>query len=356
MDIDRPASGWPPNLPPVEWWDLGFADDRADRRRILDEVAAAGDAPRVLLVVCSLATTPDRGTRAFIDALRRSSRSPLVLLLTEGQRLRGRAQAEQVEERIQDWRRLADGAGIGDDRVLELDLDHLTDISRDRLTRLLGYAGQEPGTRRCIDRAFALIVEHAAGWSGPPSMARQAELQRAIAELYGGGRQPWQDMLRARLSGGLPQLSELRESSRRMVDLLPTRLRNTRWLAAGAVAGALGCVAAATLVAPAAIVALPAWAGVGAALSAIIAPGGPGKAARPDEPIDLTDAVNAAALFAIVLELQGRAETEITRIIDRVAGDEEPPPMHDLDSVRAWLDALLRRLDLALQGEQRARQ
>jgi hypothetical protein len=355
LEIDRPDSGWPPNLPSIEWWDLGFADNRADRQRILEEAAAAGDAPRALLVVCSLAATPDRGTRAFIDALRRSSRSPPVLLLTEGQRLRGRAQAKQVEQRIQDWRRLAGGVGIAEDRVLELDLDHLTDTSRDRLTRLLGYGGRSPGETRRVERAFALILEHAAGWSGAPDVAQQAELQRAIAGLYGGGRQAWQDMLRARLSGVTPQLSELRESSRRMVDLLPARLRNTRWLAAGAVAGALGCVAAATLVAPAAIVALPAWAGVGAALSAIIGPHGSNKQARPDEPIDLTDAVNAAALFAIVLELQGRDETEITRIIDRVAGDEDPPAMHDVESVRAWLDALRGRLDLALYAEQRAR-
>ena len=355
LEIDRPAGGWPPDLPAIEWWDLGFADNRADRRRILDEVAAAGDAPRAMLVVCSLAATPDRGTGAFVGALRRASPSPLVLLLTEGQRLRGRAQAEQVERRIEDWRRLAVGAGIAEDRVLELDLDHLTDTSRERLIRLLGYAGQAAVARRHIDRAFALILEHAAGWSGPPGMAEQAELQRAIAALYGGGRQAWQDLLRARLSGGMPRLNELRESSRRMVDLLPARLRDTRWLAAGAVAGAFGCIAAATLVAPAAIVALPAWAGIGAALSALIGPGASSRDRPADEPLDLTDAVNAAALFAIVLELQGRDETEITRIIDRVAGDEDPPTMRDLDAVRSWLDTLRGRLDLALQAERRSR-
>jgi Protein of unknown function (DUF2868) len=353
LEIDRPDSGWPPGVPPIDWWDLGFADNRADRQRILDEAAAAGAAPRALLVVCSLPATPDRGTRAFIDALRRSSRSPVILLLTEGQRLRARVQAEQVERRIQDWRRLAVSAGLGDDRVLELDLDHLTDTSRKRLTRLLGYHAQEPGPARRIERAFALILEHAAEWSGAPGMPKQAELQRAIAKLYGDRRQAWQDMLRVRLTGEMPQLSDLRESSRRMIDLLPPRLRDTRWLAAGAVAGALGCVAAATLVAPAAIVALPAWAGVGAALSAIIRPGGRSKAAPPDEPIDLTDAVNAAALFAIVLELQGRDETEITRIIDRVTVEEEPPALRDLDSVRAWLDTLLVRFDRALQRDQR---
>ncbi len=353
LEIERPASGWPPDVPAIEWWDLGFADNRADRRRILDEVAAAGDAPRAVLVVCSLPATPDRGTRAFVDALLRSSRSPLVLLLTQGQRLRGRVSPEQVEHRIQDWRRLAASAGLQEDRVLELDLDHLTDASRDRLTRLLRYDGKGPAPARRIERAFALIVEHAAGWSGPPGMAQQAELQRAIAKLYGGGRQAWQEILRVRLDGGMPQLSELRESSRRMMDLLPARLRNTRWLGAGALAGALGCVAAATLVAPAAIVALPAWAGVGAALAALIGPGGSGRSTRPNEAIDLTDAVNAAAMFAIVLELQGRDETEITRIIDRVTIEEEPPALRDLDSVRAWLDALRGRLDLALQGAPR---
>ena len=108
-------------------------------------------------------------------------------------------------------------------------------------------------------------------------MARQAELQRAIAELYGGGRQAWQDLLRARLGGVAPNLSELRESSRRMVDLLPARLRNTRWLAAGAVAGALGCIAAATLVAPAAIVAL---AGVGRGGSRAVGAHRPGWCGR----------------------------------------------------------------------------
>jgi uncharacterized protein DUF2868 len=354
LEIDRPRTGWPPELG-IDWWDLGFADNRADRQRILDEAAAAGAAPRALLVVCSLPATPDRGTRAFIDALRRSSRSPLILLLTEGQRLRARVHAEQVERRIQDWRRLAGSAGLKEDRVIELDLDHLTDISRKRLMRLLRYGGQEPLPARRIDRAFALILEHAAGWSGPPSIAEQTELQRAIAKLYGGGRQAWQDVLRVRLDGRMPQLSELQESSRRLIDLLPARLRDTRWLAAGAVAGALGCVAAATLMAPAAIVALPAWAGMGAALSALIGPGGRGKPAAPDEPIDLTDAVNAAALFAIVLELQGRDETEITRIIDRVIVEEEPPALRDLDSARAWLDALLARFDREVQGDQRER-
>ena len=70
--------------------------------------------------------------------------------------------------------------------------------------------------------------------------------------------------------------------------------------------------------------------------------------------MDLTDAVDAAALFAIVLELQGRDETDITRIIDRVAGDEDPLAMHDVEAIRVWLDALRARLALALEAEQRA--
>jgi hypothetical protein len=98
-------------------------------------------------------------------------------------------------------------------------------------------------------------------------------------------------------------------------------------------------------------VTLPAWAGLGAVLSAIIGPGGRSPAQRPDAPGDLTDAVNAAALFALVLELQGRDEIEITRIIDRVAPREDPPAMHDAASVRAWLDLLRGRLHQALASE-----
>ena len=158
---------------------LGFCRQPRDRQRILDEAAAAGNAPRAILVVCSLAATPDRGTRAFIDALRRSSRSPVILLLTEGQRLRsapgrtGRA-AHRGLAAAGGWRRYRRRSGA---RARPGSSHRHQPRSA---ARLLGYGGRGHRARR-IDRAFALILEHAAEWSGAPGMAQQAELQRAIA-------------------------------------------------------------------------------------------------------------------------------------------------------------------------------
>ncbi len=88
-------------------------------------------------------------------------------------------------------------------------------------------------------------------------------------------------------------VERLKASADRIVDLLPLRLRQRpRWLAAGAMAGALGCIAAATLAAPGAIAALPLWAGMGAALT-LIAPDRNNN--NPTEDSDFAEAVTGAA-------------------------------------------------------------
>jgi hypothetical protein len=146
-------------------------------------------------------------------------------------------------------------------------------------------------------------------------------------------------------------VDQLKTGANRMLHLLPERLRrNPKWYAAGALAGAMGCVAATTLISPAAIASLPMWAGLGAALSAAIPSGQTGQATQP-QAINLTDAVNSAALFALLLELQGRDEIQITRIIDHVAGNQEPPALSDSTAVHQWLDTLRHRFDLALAAE-----
>ena len=120
------------------------------------------------------------------------------------------------------------GAGIAEDRVLDLDLDHLTDDSRDRLIRLLGYSEATRPWRSVISTGRSI-----SSWSmrpagrGRPAWPNRPSCSAPSPALYGGGRQAWRDLLRARLSGGMPRLNELRESSRRMVDLLPARLRDT---------------------------------------------------------------------------------------------------------------------------------
>lgn len=122
-------------------------------------------------------------------------------------------------------------------------------------------------------------------------------------------------------------------------------------MGAGAAAGALGCVAAATFLAPVAIAALPTWAAIGAALGLVIQPkpGSDGSAnAAPD---DLGDAVRAAALFALLLELQGWDETTITSILEDTVDDDGSTPLADASAVASWLNHLRHRFDLAVSRE-----
>ncbi len=352
LEIEAPKTPWPPPLSGVDWLDLGFVDSRSERHGVIDRIFAATVRPRVTVVVCSLAATPDRGAGAFVRILQQTSRIAVALVLSDGEKLRRRGHLEQVARRIGDWRSLAGGAGVPDDRVIEVDLDHLTDASRARLASLLGGGTSAAKPPRRIEAAFDLIIGHAGRWPGEPGAAEQAELQRDIAKLYQGGGPSWRRLLHIDVKDGVPRMEDLKSGADRMVGLLPARLRlNPRWLAAGALAGALGCVAAATVVSPVAIAALPAWAGLGAAVSALIGPAKTGDASRENTAIDLTEAVNGAALFAAVLELQGLDEAAITRIIDRMAGRENPPAIHGVDDARAWLGALRDRFDRALTEE-----
>ncbi len=66
------------------------------------------------------------------------------------------------------------------------------------------------------------------------------------------------------------------------------------------------------------------------------------------------DALRAATLFALLLESQGRGESEITRILDVSIPDESPEDSPEPDTpqaARAWLDDVRHRFDLALAGE-----
>jgi hypothetical protein len=352
LEIDPPVSHWPPAVRGAEWLDLGFIDDRSSRHRVVDQVRLTAIPPRVIAVVCALEQTPDRGHRSFLDEFQRSTGVAAVLLLSGGQRLRARGRPEHVTERVNDWRRMAAAAGIPENRVMEIDLDQLTDVSRDRLARWFGADGRSPENAPPIEHAFALIVEHAGRWRGAPGNPEQAELHREIARIHGSESVHWRDLLRVPVGRGLPEADRLRVGAEGMLALLPARLkRSGRWIAAGALAGALGCVAAATLAAPAAIAALPAWAGLGAGVAAALRwAGASDRAETSSEGEDLSQAVAAAALFALVLHLQGRDEAEITQVLDEVLDEGDPPVMRDTEEAQAWLDTVARRLGRALSS------
>ncbi|MEZ5582814.1 MAG: hypothetical protein R3F37_08640 [Candidatus Competibacteraceae bacterium] len=240
------------------------------------------------------------------------------------------------------------------ERIIELDLEHLTAASRKNLAALLSdSAAQQPRILpHQLKQAFKLINQQAGTWSTAPDANAQAELHRAIAQLYQGEKPSWQTLLQTRSLDGRTQLEQLKTGAERMVDLLPARLRlNPRWLAAGAIAGALSCVAAATVVAPAAIAALPAWAGLGAALTTLVRPAGQDGAAEPAATsADFGTAVRSAALFALLLELQGRDESTITQLLDQIIATEEPV-LNDAEAVQRWLDELSQRFDRVVGTE-----
>ncbi|MHC4107518.1 MAG: DUF2868 domain-containing protein, partial [Planctomycetota bacterium] len=346
-EIEPPDSPWPPPVDGVNWLDLGFVDGRDDRRRVREHLDSAGTEPSTVVVFCGLTTSPDRGVRAFIDELQGAVSRPVSLALTGGESLRQRGDAGFVARRVEDWRRLAGTAGLHEDRVIELDLDHLTDASLAKLADLVGVEEGAAPPQRHLEEAGDLIVDCVERWSAEraaPPTAEQAELHRAIARLYRDQPPTWRQLLAAPAELGTDFREHLQSGADRVVSLLPKRMRtNPRWLLAGATAGALGCVAAATLIAPAAITALPLWAALGSALAAVIGlpESMPGEVAA-DHATEVTDAVRAAALFAVLLELQGQDEATITKVLARVA-DDGKQEIATPEAARKWLTTLVQR-------------
>ncbi len=361
LEIERPESGWPLRVGSTALDDLGFVDDRDDRRRVLDDLRNAETEPAVLLIVCSLMTTPDRGIAGFVEQAGRTITRPVRVVLTGGERCRQRD--ADVAQRGGDWREALARVGVEEENIVELDLDHLTDTSERVLAELVGVVevvGVASQPARRIEEAFDVIASHADAWRTEPGTSEQAELHRAIARLYQHEMAGWRDLLHVpsdlkKLSAG-DVTKALRTSAERMTSLLPDRLKQSpKWLAAGAAAGALGCVAAATLAAPIAITALPAWAGMGAAIAGLWKLAPKSSASKdidePAGPPDLGGAVRAAALFAMLLELQGRGEATISRVLDRAVTQDDEQPIESASHVQPYLTELRHRFDMALASE-----
>ncbi len=354
LEIEPPGWPWPPAVDGVRWEDLGLVDDRGDRQSVLSRLGSLSARPRIVVVICSLSTTPDRGHRSFLIRVQEAAGTPVGLVLSGGEVLRRRGDAGSVKRRVEDWQRLAANAGITQAHMVEVDLDHLTDASMACLVAFLGGPAAPPASRP-IESACDLIIDHLGRWRGAPEMKQQAELHRAIGGLYRSDHASWRTFLKApaALEGDLKV--PLKEAADRITGLLPVRLRlNPKWLAAGALAGALGCVAAATLLSPVAIASLGVWSVLGAAIAAVAGGSRTQSQQMPREDVkdERANALRAAALFALVLELQGRGEAQITRILERVIPDgNDAVDSGEVATASRWLDGIRHRLDLALAAE-----
>lgn len=358
LEISPPATGWPPSIPGAEWTDLGIIESRDDRLRVIDSLRSSDTEPCPLVIVADLTGTPDRGMGHALSVLAGCVRNAPRVVLTAGQKLRDRgSDADRIAHRIADWRALAGQAGIDDASILELDLDQLTGTTADRLAQYVDSTSNHiAGTSSSghLEAAFAKIERHARKWierHQSPSQSQQIALHQEIAEVYRHQSGSFRSLLALQPDSTQDLMTEIKSGATRFVDLLPDRLRHSpRWLAAGALAGAFGCIATSAMISPIAIAALPSWSAIGAAVAAAIQPaGGDASSSQPPVPNQpqVTDAVRASALFAATLELQGHDEATITRVLDETFADEDIE-IAEMDALHAWLEARRYRFDLSL--------
>lgn len=224
----------------------------------------------------------------------------------------------------------------------------------------------------------------AGGDAGPGTDAHAAALGDGGGDGGSDGRgraaaDPALDRLAglARAAGGLPEAAgnlardvadpdaavaaRLRAGADRLLERMPPGLRaSPRWAAAGALAGACGCVAAAAAFSPLAIAALPTWAGAGAIIGGIVRAtrrGGPAAsdadaadAMATDPALATGAAVDAAILLVLVLELQGFPESTVAAVLERALGDlpESRVAPGDAPAARRVADAVRDRFDASM--------
>ena len=353
LEVPVPGSGWPPE-PGLAIDDLGLLASREDRQRTKTRLRAAAHRPATLVVVCDAAATPDRGVRAMLAELREASAAPLLLVISRGEALRKRESPANVAQRLADWRSLA---GELDARLVEIDLDHLTAASRTALRAAIeSHETATPAATPRIDEAFTEIAAAVERWIDAdrtarlPTVEEEAELHRRIAQRHGGP--PALDAARFEFSAR-DAIGSIRRAASQVESLLPASLRmRPAWLGAGAVAGALGCLAAATFATPLAISALPMWAAVGGGLGGLLSTWrGAGATPTADAGLDLGPAVAAAAMQAVLLAHQGLGEDRIGAALAAAFAPEEPPRLASAPEVRAWLSLVSARLAAARATE-----
>lgn len=372
VEMSPPATGWPPRFG-VSIADLGIIDGHEDEQRILNHVAHAQLSPNPLIVITPLQRSPDRGIERLLADLHHAASSSTRLLLTGGRDMARQHDAAAIERRARDWRELALRAGINDSHVLEVDLDHLTDQARARMVEIILEKVVDPEelnhhSQRRIDEALHAIESHVSQWSSAPDPALRATLLSAVSGVYGHESDRWgrpfvNDFI-SRLGGDgatatdrlVPTLRSAADSVRRLLP--PSLAANSKWLAAGGLAGALGCIAVASTVAPVVLTALPMWSLFGAAMTAAGLGAASARGSRHEQPAiepddDAADAIRAAVLFALILELQGRSEASISRILELTLASLPDLDAHNLESLAGWLDEVRHRYDLALIEEQR---
>jgi hypothetical protein len=134
LELERDSRHWPPRLAGMEWTPLGRADERTQRQDVIAALRARREPPGVVLVVCSLARTPDRGAERFLSLIRGSTEAPVWAVLDEGDRLEARG--GDRASRVRQWEETASRAGLV--YALEADLERADHPGSRELLELVG--------------------------------------------------------------------------------------------------------------------------------------------------------------------------------------------------------------------------
>ena len=363
LELREPRSGWPLDVQ-VPFVDLGMLDGADDQRRVIDELASQKHQPRELIIVCEFRNSPDRGVANEIATLQHAAQRPVRIILTAGREMSKLTDAEAVARRLNDWQQLAERVRIPIDHVHAIDLDHLTRATRVQLEAILTGQQVHREDIRLLKSAFQQLQGVARDWSGNDvPIKQQMQAHRAIAEVYEHERRQWSQLFLGgtqsandivkQLKDGESFLPLAQDAMSKVNNLLPPSLRaRPRWAAAGALAGAVGCVTAATFISPVAIGALPMWSLIGAAVSNFLPGIKRDNSSEPNEvaTTSFADAIRGAVLFAMVLDLQGMAEDSMSRVLDHALVEIETVELQP-ENLQIWLDSVRHQYDLALATE-----
>lgn len=101
VELDLDETRWPPDIPGCRV--LGRADNRRQRREIMQALELLDPRPEKIVALCSLARSPDRGTMAFLAEL--AGFAPLEIRLIDAHRLADLG--IDADSRLADWRESA---------------------------------------------------------------------------------------------------------------------------------------------------------------------------------------------------------------------------------------------------------
>ncbi|WP_290648830.1 DUF2868 domain-containing protein [Aquisalimonas sp.] len=132
LELDDP-DGWPPTTDHWQCMTLGHITTRADARRTLAKLEALSPRPAFVVVAVSMVRTPDRGATEQLAAIACAASVPVLMIITEVDRLTARG--EDGDRREQDWIERAQRAGVT--ATLVADWKRLRHISQRELESML---------------------------------------------------------------------------------------------------------------------------------------------------------------------------------------------------------------------------